>query len=97
MAVTLLWLRLPGRGGGGAAAGAAGGGGGAAKRRAAAEEEAGAGPELLTYRIVRELPHDPEAFTQGLQYDVACTADGSNCTDIFWESTGECLARVCGR
>ncbi|GAB4818412.1 hypothetical protein N2152v2_005458 [Parachlorella kessleri] len=47
-----------------------------------------AGPELLTYKVVQEFPHDPEAFTQGLQYDRACAADGFSCKDILWESTG---------
>ena len=47
-----------------------------------------AGPELLTYKVVNEFPHDPEAFTQGLQFDRACEGDGSSCKDVLWESTG---------
>lgn len=35
-----------------------------------------------TYEVVRELPHDPGAFTQGLEFSV------SNGRDVFWESTG---------
>lgn len=31
-------------------------------------------------------PHDPNAFTQGLEYDKVC--NGTSCQDIFWESTG---------
>lgn len=50
---------------------------------------AGAAPALFTYRIVKELPHDPAAFTQGLQYDRRCADGPKNCTDVFWESTGE--------
>ncbi len=30
-------------------------------------------------------PHDPNAFTQGLEYDTDCS-DGP-CRDVFWEST----------
>lgn len=39
-------------------------------------------PRILKYTVVRELPHDPRAFTQGLQLDTH-----ENRT-IFWESTG---------
>lgn len=37
---------------------------------------------VYTYEIVRELPHDPEAFTQGLEFSVY------KGRDVFWESTG---------
>lgn len=43
---------------------------------------AAAGPRLYTFEVVRELPHDPRAFTQGLQFDVH---EGR---EVFWESTG---------
>ena len=39
-------------------------------------------PKLFTYEVVRELPHDPRAFTQGLQFD------RHNGKEVFWESTG---------
>jgi hypothetical protein len=29
-------------------------------------------PKVYTYKVVKEFPHDPEAFTQGLQYDRLC-------------------------
>ena len=52
-------------------------------------------PRLYGYEIVRELPHQADAFTQGLEYDRRCAktakGDGFRCTDIFWESTGEVL------
>lgn len=35
---------------------------------------------------MNEYPHDPNAFTQGLDYDQKCK-DGT-CTSIFYESTG---------
>ena len=41
-----------------------------------------AGPQLYSYDIVETYPHDPNAFTQGLDYD---KVDGA---DVFWESTG---------
>lgn len=41
---------------------------------------------LLGYSITQIYPHDPNAFTQGLEYDKICNATG--CQDIFWESTG---------
>ncbi|KAL6757368.1 glutamine cyclotransferase-domain-containing protein [Haematococcus lacustris] len=44
-------------------------------------------PAVLGYRVVQEFNHDPNAFTQGLEYDSQCDNRG-NCTDIFWESTG---------
>jgi hypothetical protein len=39
-------------------------------------------PRVYSYEVVRELAHDPHAFTQGLQYDV------HNGREVFWESTG---------
>ena len=29
-------------------------------------------PKVYTYKVVKDFPHDPEAFTQGLQYDRLC-------------------------
>ena len=53
---------------------------------------AGGFPRLYSYEVVRELPHQADAFTQGLEYDKQCAktakGDGFECTDIFWESTG---------
>ena len=40
------------------------------------------GPQLYSYAIVDTYPHDPNAFTQGLDYDKV------NGQDVFWESTG---------
>lgn len=45
------------------------------------------GPQLWGYEVVAEFPHDPRAFTQGLQHDTVCNAAGS-CSEVFWESTG---------
>ncbi len=39
-------------------------------------------PELYSYDLVDTYPHDPDAFTQGLDYDKV------NGQDVFWESTG---------
>ena len=51
-------------------------------------------PKIFTYEIVRELPHDPRAFTQGLQFD---RHEGR---ETFWESTGmygaSQVREVCG-
>jgi len=55
-------------------------------------DPAGAFPRLYGYEVVRELPHQADAFTQGLEFDKRCAktaaGDGFECTDIFWESTG---------
>jgi hypothetical protein len=48
------------------------------------------GPQLWGYEVVAEFPHDPRAFTQGLQHDTVCNAQNS-CSEVFWESTGMCL------
>lgn len=45
------------------------------------------GPELFGYEVVAEFPHDSRAFTQGLQHDTVCS--NSDCTEVFWESTGQ--------
>jgi glutamine cyclotransferase len=46
------------------------------------------GPQLWGYEVVAEFPHDPRAFTQGLQHDSVCNAQNS-CSEVFWESTGQ--------
>jgi glutamine cyclotransferase len=36
-----------------------------------------------------EHPHDPKAFTQGLEYDEICDGGaGAPCRQVLWESTG---------
>eukprot|EP00887_Chlorella_sp_A99_P001214 scaffold14.g1214.t1 len=73
--------------------------GGAAAEREGAAASAGSGggqkgaagqqPKLYTFRIVKELPHDPGAFTQGLQFDRLCEGGkGGRCREVLWESTG---------
>ncbi|KAL4429999.1 hypothetical protein ABPG77_004369 [Micractinium sp. CCAP 211/92] len=46
-------------------------------------------PRVYRFRVLRELPHDHRAFTQGLQFDRICD-DGkqSGCREVFWEATG---------
>jgi glutaminyl-peptide cyclotransferase len=39
-------------------------------------------PKLHAFQVVRELPHDATAFTQGLQFDM------HDRRPTFWESTG---------
>ncbi|DBA89734.1 hypothetical protein WJX79_003529 [Trebouxia sp. C0005] len=44
---------------------------------------------LSNYSIIQTYPHDPNAFTQGLEYDQICdSASPASCQDVFWESTG---------
>ncbi|KAL4444056.1 hypothetical protein ABPG75_011793 [Micractinium tetrahymenae] len=46
-------------------------------------------PRVYRFRVLRELPHDHRAFTQGLQFDRICDGESrSNCREVFWESTG---------
>lgn len=48
-------------------------------------------PNLFTYNVVAEYPHDPEAFTQGLEFERRCKdkpSPASACRNILWESTG---------
>lgn len=47
------------------------------------------GPQLYSYDIIETYPHDPNAFTQGLEYDKV------NGQDAFWESTGSALTTSC--
>ena len=46
-------------------------------------------PRLQSYQITKIYPHDPDAFTQGLEYDQLCNNATGDCTDALWESTGE--------
>ncbi|GBF98197.1 hypothetical protein Rsub_10697 [Raphidocelis subcapitata] len=47
-------------------------------------------PKLYGYSVKNEMPHDPNAFTQGLVYAPRCTGPngGPPCEDFFYESTG---------
>jgi hypothetical protein len=45
-------------------------------------QQAAATPQLFTYEVVQEYAHDPNAFTQGLDFDRNGTLE------FFWESTG---------
>ena len=39
-------------------------------------------PQLYSYAVVDTYPHNPDSFTQGLDYDKI------NGQDVLWESTG---------
>jgi hypothetical protein len=69
----------------------------AASQSCPAAAQRKAGPTLYTYEVIGEYPHDPNAFTQGLQFDTECDKKGQNCRDIFWESTGgaQCTLPSC--
>lgn len=43
---------------------------------------------MVTYKVVAELPHDPEAFLQGLQYDRRCEGSGADQTCRCGASAG---------
>lgn len=46
-------------------------------------------PRVYRFRVLRELPHDHRAFTQGLQFDRICDGEGqAACREVFWETTG---------
>ena len=45
-------------------------------------------PLVYGHRVVQAYPHDPAAFTQGLEFEHRCTEGGQACKDILWESTG---------
>ncbi|GIL83675.1 hypothetical protein Vretimale_10360 [Volvox reticuliferus] len=60
----------------------------AKQRRTTQQAHPEALPSLWTYEVVAEYPHDPRAFTQGLQFDRACDDGNKTCFDVFWESTG---------
>eukprot|EP00775_Hariotina_reticulata_P004553 gene4553-4805_t len=52
-------------------------------------QSTGSQPELYGYEVVAEYPHDPKAFTQGLQFDTICpTGTNAACREVLWESTG---------
>ncbi|CAG9460681.1 unnamed protein product [Pedinophyceae sp. YPF-701] len=46
------------------------------------------GAEAYELRVVAEYPHDPAAFTQGIEYDQYCPTGPDSCEDTFLESTG---------
>eukprot|EP00208_Stichococcus_sp_RCC1054_P005758 CAMPEP_0206141564 /NCGR_PEP_ID=MMETSP1473-20131121/13375_1 /ASSEMBLY_ACC=CAM_ASM_001109 /TAXON_ID=1461547 /ORGANISM="Stichococcus sp, Strain RCC1054" /LENGTH=324 /DNA_ID=CAMNT_0053536179 /DNA_START=227 /DNA_END=1201 /DNA_ORIENTATION=+ len=51
----------------------------------------GENPKLYSYTVVATFPHDPQAFTQGLEFDQTCSkvpGGKKECHDILWESTG---------
>ena len=52
---------------------------------------ASTGPELYSYDVIETYDHDPNAFTQGLDYD------NINGQDAFWESTGISMLFSSGR
>ena len=41
---------------------------------------------LSNVQALQTYPHDPDAFTQGLEYQRVCNRTG--CHEVFWESTG---------
>ena len=41
---------------------------------------------VLARQVVHEYVHDPDAFTQGLEYDTDCSSGA--CKEVYWESTG---------
>jgi hypothetical protein len=51
-------------------------------REAAEEHGSPAAVRMYTYEVVRALPHDAKAFTQGLEYEKY------KGREVFWESTG---------
>ena len=52
---------------------------------AASGSSSSSAPQLYSYDLVDTFPHDPDAFTQGLDYDKV------NGQDVFWESTGTAI------
>ena len=77
-------------GGGSSSSGRQSGGGGGGKSRL---KEGGWGPRedgsprVYSYRVLRELPHDGKAFTQGLQFDRICGDGGKECR-CLWAGRG---------
>lgn len=43
---------------------------------------------FYNYQIIEQFPHNTSSFTEGLQYEEICDPSGTNCTEVFWESTG---------
>ena len=48
---------------------------------------------LLARQVVHKYVHDPDAFTQGLEYDTDCSSGA--CKEVYWESTGALLFPHC--
>ena len=44
---------------------------------------------FVARQVVHEYVHDPDAFTQGLEYDTDCSSGA--CKEVYWESTGALL------
>ncbi len=44
------------------------------------------GAPLLEYRVLKKLPHDPAAFTQGLAFKDGLLWEGT----LFWHWRGAC-------
>lgn len=64
-----------------------------------ASSKSGGQPKLYGYTITRELPHQQEAFTQGLEFERRCAPKAAGekkgrCRDILWESTGSETPRL---
>ena len=58
---------------------------------AQAPAPSGVPPRVFAYETLQEFPHDPTAFTQGLEFEKRCVAGeagAQTCVDAFWESTG---------
>ena len=81
-----------------AADGGSGGGGSGGKQKPVAGEPGAAQPKMVTYRVVKEVPHDPSAFLQGLQFERRCDASHKcRCAGqagMRQSATGRCLLRV---
>jgi len=45
-------------------------------------------PRLHSFDIKATYPHNPNSFTQGLEFEHLCMAGNTNCSDVLWESTG---------
>lgn len=60
-----------------AADGGSGASSGGSKQKPVAGELGAAQPKMVTYRVVKEVPHDPSAFLQGLQFERRCDASNT--------------------
>ena len=49
--------------------------------------------KVHSFEIKATYPHNPNAFTQGLEYEKICTST-DNCTEVLWESTGTDLHKL---
>lgn len=54
--------------------------------RAAAARRADGQPRVFNFKVVKEFPHDPAAFTQGLQYDRICEGSANKQKKCRWGS-----------